>query len=314
MGYFDTLSVLKTEPGNYAVDVPTTSNIRVWFDADVDQQTLAGNVIFQDTFGRPVDCRYTYANRILTIIPATSLSPGTTYLVTLIGDSNLEDGRAQGIRSILGYPLVGNHLFSFTTASSATLPAPLLLSPANHTAWPADPPALSWQAVAGARAYQVELGGNPQFSPVLWATTADAATLAVTSDYQFTEGEYYWRVRAVGEDGQPGNWSDVYVFAVHVQDEAPVVPDDEPEVSGSEEPEASTPVLQTPGETSGVDLGLTEIVLTLPYVVSEEQLRVFLRGEDLGGDPAKDHGNVPFTVHCVTTGTKTTVWLALTSS
>lgn len=309
MGYPGVLSVLKTEPGNYAVGVPTTGEIRVWFDGDVDQQTLTGNVIFQDAAGRPANYRYTYANRVLTITPAP-LSPNTTYLVTLIGDSNLEDERAQGIRSILGYPLAGNHLFSFTTAPSATLPAPLLLAPANRTAWPASPPALSWQAVAGARSYQLELGGNPQFSPVLWSTATDAGTLSVVPAYQFTAGEYYWRVRAAGEDRQPGDWSEIFVFAVDAQEAAPVVPDDAFD-GPEEEQEAVEPVLQEPADADQVDPGLTEIVFTLPYVVGAEQLRIYLRGEDLGGNPVQDHGDVPFTVSCTTDGSKTVVRLAL---
>lgn len=288
MSYRDMPFVVRTEPGNCEADVLTTSSIKLWFSTDIDRETLLGNFIVQETSGTKVEGSINYKDRVLSFTPTRPLLPGTTYIVIVVGDSHLEDGKARGILSILGYPMAGNHTFSFVTQTSSTLPAPLLTDPPDQSVLPGVPPTLTWQELTDAVAYRVYLADNPGMEPVLWETRTENNT--VVPNFNFIEGEYFWQVTAVDGNEHDGLRSAVSGFYIDLTPSAPVVPEDD-----------SYNLSQTPLEPSlvkpdcifnvMVDIGKLEVFL--PYNVQIDQIAVKIAGNNLGGNPTEDHRTVP---------------------
>src|SRR6185312_10318813 len=84
--------------------------------------------------------------------------------------------------------------------------APAGLTPADTTI--ATNPVLTWEGVAGAVRYDVQLSPDPTFSTVPYSastqlTTATPATTVVGAN----DGGLYWRVRAVDGSGTPGTYA-----------------------------------------------------------------------------------------------------------
>jgi large repetitive protein len=81
---------------------------------------------------------------------------------------------------------------------------PNLLGPADGTSVDASP-AFAWQPVPGADRYEFELSADPGFnSKVAGASTRNTRA---TLKGSIPNGDYFWRVRAVNADGEPGVWS-----------------------------------------------------------------------------------------------------------
>lgn len=100
-----------------------------------------------------------------------------------------------------------------TEAKTKKLPAPRVTSPADGATVEAFP-AFTWNRVAHADRYQVQIAADNRFtSPVgifsgnagLYTTTATAATTSKSA----SDGTYYWRVRALRPGGSTGRWSAV---------------------------------------------------------------------------------------------------------
>jgi hypothetical protein len=94
------------------------------------------------------------------------------------------------------------------------LPTPELLSPANNATVDSAPP-FAWSQVAGVDHYEFQLSADAGFnSPVLgrgndsFTTSNTRATVLKT----FPNGNYYWRVRSVGQDGSVSPWSPGRMF------------------------------------------------------------------------------------------------------
>ena len=101
--------------------------------------------------------------------------------------------------------------FAALSALSPELVAPTLLSPADNTTLATDEPVLTWSAVDGADAYQVQVAEDAAFNNVVVnlpsvATTTTAVTLP-------GEGDYWWRVRAKAA-ADSGPWSEEWQFTV----------------------------------------------------------------------------------------------------
>lgn len=94
--------------------------------------------------------------------------------------------------------------FAALSALDVELVAPTLISPANGANVGTLTPTLSWSAVAGADAYQVQVSSNAAFSNIVVNLPSVAGT--TTSVSLPDEGSYWWRVRAkAGADTGP--WS-----------------------------------------------------------------------------------------------------------
>src|SRR5438105_8628 len=109
-----------------------------------------------------------------------------------------------------------------TTADARGMAAPRLASPANG-AHVQQLPAVSWNAVRGAAAYEYQISANSRFSAVvLGSGTGKGAghtfNLSATLDKVLPDGTYYWRVRALTSKDKVGAWSRVRRIIKHWSD------------------------------------------------------------------------------------------------
>jgi len=281
--------VVTTSPLNMSVDVPTSTDISITFSTDMDAATLPGNIVVQTTSGgRKVDGTISYKDRVVTFTPSRSLDPATSYTVIVAGDSNIEDGKPSGVLSILGYPMAGAHVFTFTTAGSQALPSPVPVQPANLSVLNNTSVTFKWLAVENAVSYEIQAAAVPEMEPLLWNTvTTDSE---VTASYSFASGNYFWRVRAAGSDGTAGEWSPVCSFAVDtaVGGEIGQVDDGAAGTCTA----MSQPELVLPDGLFDVNPALESITIKLPFLIDTQDVRVRLVGRDISGDVTSDRGIV----------------------
>ena len=291
MSYKDMPFVVTTEPENYATGVATDKVLKITFSTDMRQDALAGHVLLHDIDGRLIPSSISYANRVLSVKPSTPLAPGLAHILTIVGDANLDDSLARGVLSILDYPMAGNHVVNFTTATSLTLIGPVSLAPANGVIIQGTPFELSWSAVQGAASYEVVIGTAPNIEPSLW--TGNSLETRLIPAGTFLERAYFWRVRAIGLDGQPGNWSETTGFVIDSTIYSPVTGEDD---LGFDDFTVVTriqePVLMDPDNTYPANLAISQIKILLPYQPNANALSWRITGFDMGGNPTNDHGAV----------------------
>jgi hypothetical protein len=123
---------------------------------------------------------------------AAALAPGTYYW----GVTPVDAEGNRGVRS---------QVSSFTWIwPSATTPRWVDLNPAPEVF----DPQFSWDRVAGAARYEVEISSSSGFAPgskVCCSSTTIATSLSPTTVLK--DNTYYWRVRAVDPDGNTGVWN-----------------------------------------------------------------------------------------------------------
>ncbi|MCD6166249.1 hypothetical protein J7K19_06045, partial [bacterium] len=111
-------------------------------------------------------------------------------------------------------------VWKFTVDTTGPM-APNLISPANGTATNQNTPTFDWSDVSGAVEYQIQVAGNNTFSsPKIDRFGLTSSTYTTTSP--FTDGTYYWRVRAKDNLNNWGGWSTVWSFTIDTQ--GPPVP------------------------------------------------------------------------------------------
>lgn len=98
-------------------------------------------------------------------------------------------------------------------AEARSLPAPAPTSPGNG-ARVQQLPAISWNAVRGAAAYEYQIAADPRFNSLALGRgsgkgTAQIHNLSATLDKTVPNGTYYWRVRGLTAKGKVGAWSKV---------------------------------------------------------------------------------------------------------
>ena len=282
--------VVQTYPENNAVDVPLESNIRVVFSTDMDPASLEENFSVQvAASGQKVEGTLSYADRVAMFTPALPFDPGVVYIVIINGDTDFEDNHILGARSILQYPLTGVYTVVFTTTFADIIPAPLLEAPLGVVVL-ADGLILKWNPIEGVGFYEVELGVAPAFDSLIWKSTVSGSTTEAVPDVSLSEGNYFWRVRALDEEGRAGLWSETASFAIdhdistdliHIPGES-YHPFDPPE-----------PRLETPDQYYDVDPELDEITVILPRHYSADSISVRLVGTSIDGNVYEDHGEVP---------------------
>lgn len=277
--------VVATVPANLTGSVPTSTLITIRFSVDLDVNYIQGNVRVVDGHGNPVAGQVTYKNRVITFTPAAPLRPAMLYKVTVIGDDPA-DQLSTGIRSVLGVPMAGKFTFSFMTAEAPTLAAPAIV-------WPKDGSVLQetedffleWAPVERAKHYQAVLSTSNTLEPVIWPPVTQlytTETKLIPED--LPDGLYYARVRAIDENGVPGDWSEVIAFRVDRAEVATVTPED------TLAPDPAVPGLEYPGHVtesypaqdwSSVALNLKRISFTIAdFTLTREE-------EQLGLSPAE---------------------------
>lgn len=113
-------------------------------------------------------------------------------------------------------------------AAVVTLEAPVMIAPEDgikttgRTHPPIGVPRLSWQPVAGATIYYVEISNTAGFAQVIaWAKTANTTYITFGA---LPDGIYYWRVRAGVDSSTWGDYSPVRSFTKDWNDKGTFVP------------------------------------------------------------------------------------------
>jgi hypothetical protein len=104
-------------------------------------------------------------------------------------------------------------LASVGVADARGLAAPAPTSPANG-ARVQQLPAISWNAVRGAVAYEYQIAADPRFNSLalgrgIGRGTAQIYNLSAALEKAVPNGNYYWRVRGLTAKGKVGAWSKV---------------------------------------------------------------------------------------------------------
>ena len=289
---FEPPQVIRTSPSNLAMGVGSEEVVELEFSVSIDPKSLDGAIRIEDQFGAAVPFQLTYDpfSRVVILRPQAPWAPGVTYRVLVRGDATPEDQRP-AVKSAIGVPMLADFLLTFTTAAVETLPAPLLLSPADASLVSlSEPVRFRWQQVPGAAGYELVVSASPTFEP--------AAISVTTPDLEYQpaeplgEGNWWWQVRALDADGRPGVWSSRMQLVV--RDLAP-----------ASEPQPSEPVytvLSTFPEDgfSSVGTNLKSIVVHIDRPLPEELVGPELfagYGEPVDEDPSRDaHGDLVGTV------------------
>jgi len=91
-------------------------------------------------------------------------------------------------------------IWSFTTSSGGSLPAPTLLSPSNSATGVSITPTLSWNASTGATSYQLQVSTSSSFTTTVVNQSGITATSYAVSGLT-NNTVYYWRVNATNAGG-----------------------------------------------------------------------------------------------------------------
>jgi Bacterial Ig-like domain len=199
--------VLRTYPRHLSENVERDVEIEVVFMVDLNRQLLNEEliVLLNLTEQRSVPIRYEYRNRVLKIKPIESLDPLTHYQLQLIGGE-------KGIRDITGRYLVESYKVEFFTKDVDSIKPPVFLSP-THLSEVNLKPTFSWEPVANAYAYELQISKSNTFHNLVWPSENILVFgTQVTPNINYEQGRYYARIRSVGEDGTRSAYSDVLQF------------------------------------------------------------------------------------------------------
>ncbi|MEI7811051.1 MAG: FISUMP domain-containing protein [Ignavibacteria bacterium] len=187
------------DPYNGAVKVPLDTQLS-WQCYDPEGDAITYDIYFDtlSNFQYPV-----LKNSSTTYYSPAPLMPNTTYYWKIVAyDVNYNSATGQ--------------VWSFTTTSgnTATLGAPVLLSPANGATYQSITPTLIWNVVTGATSYTLQVSADTSFSNPVYnknglIPTTFGASQQVTGLSNSTT--YYWRVSSANSYGS-SDWSDVWSF------------------------------------------------------------------------------------------------------
>jgi hypothetical protein len=190
--------------GPFMITHPNTSVF--WISNSVDTVRWA----VANTNVGPVNC--THVHILL------SRDGGQTFQDTLAANTPNDGEEVVAIPNIIVdnarvKVIAANNIFfdiSNVNFSIATLPTPILASPANNATNQPLSPTLVWNLVTGATSYHLQVSTNSTFTTTIF----DDSTLADTSRSLsgLANGtQYFWRVRARNNDGQ-STWSATWNF------------------------------------------------------------------------------------------------------
>ncbi|MFH1227319.1 MAG: DUF2341 domain-containing protein, partial [Planctomycetota bacterium] len=132
----------------------------------------------------------------------------TAYAIPTLNNSAVYYWRVSATN--IGGTSAWSAIFSFTTVIAPPANAPALSTPSDASTWLSVVPVFSWDAVATAMAYRIQVSTSSDFSGIV----VDQGNIVLTSYQGATLSNnlgYYWRVRAVNAGGS-GPWSDGWSF------------------------------------------------------------------------------------------------------
>ncbi len=88
--------------------------------------------------------------------------------------------------------------------------APTLTAPANGSTGAATTPTFTWNAVAGATSYEIQVATDPAFAAIVASATGLAGSSWTPGSALASDTVHYWRVRAANACG--GVWSTIWAF------------------------------------------------------------------------------------------------------
>jgi hypothetical protein len=276
------------KPTNGAINISLQPTITIQFSMDMDVATISAATVklldsSAQSIGVSVSMDPINPTRIALITPTSKLSPGSPYQIMVIGGPN-------GVKSVdLGtgattMPI--NYNFNFTTQTASVPDAPSLLNPSDSSIIYSAEQEFSWNAVTDAMRYELQVDNEIDFASTIFNeseinTTIYRPFLNLASPYDIPH-QYYWRVRAIDAQGNPGLWSETRQF--YLDDSVPEDP--------------STPVVESsileivslfPVENSSENQALTSLSIELsasinPSSVSTNSVKVTMKDVD-GGLP-----------------------------
>ncbi|MCC7118806.1 MAG: metallophosphoesterase [Anaerolineales bacterium] len=121
---------------------------------------------------------------------------------------------------------VGNASFSASpltiTKAAVDFPAPTLVEPRRNLLTTNATPSFSWTPVRNARAYEISLALDENFSQIVFSQIVERTTLQLAAP--LNDGIYFWKLRAYTADFLPGKDSMVYTLKVDRTPPAPPQP------------------------------------------------------------------------------------------
>jgi hypothetical protein len=145
-----------------------------------------GSLVKINSSDKPVETTAT------TLTPAAALAPGTYYWGVTPMDAEGNRGVPSSVAS-----------FSWSWPSTTTLQVTdLAAAPELFD------PRFSWNRVAGAARYEVEINSSVDFAPgSKVCCTGTTINTSLSPTLVFRDNTYYWRVRAIDMDGHAGLWN-----------------------------------------------------------------------------------------------------------
>ena len=136
---------------------------------------------------------HTYLTYNLSLTPPTAIEQGLTYWRVFGKDAGNHDGTPSSV-----------------TTFTKTIPAPLLVSPADLISL--TQPTFVWDKTNGAAYYRIQFSTSPDFNPLY--RNYRTANIRLTPQFAFASDTYYWRV--IGEDagGHQGTVSPMRGFTL----------------------------------------------------------------------------------------------------
>jgi hypothetical protein len=178
------------ENGSYNISV---ENIILEWNAASGAENYDLQVATNSSFSAPLAIDYTYINGTLQTI--SSLEPNTTYYWHV--ESRNSNGQVSG----------WSNFWYFTTGNDTRPPTtPRLIGPYNRDVGLPTNITLFWEKSSGANSYDVQVATDYNFS-YLAINNTDIANESYKVYYLDDNTEYYWRVRAVNDNGY-SDWSE----------------------------------------------------------------------------------------------------------
>ncbi|HHN81460.1 MAG TPA: PEGA domain-containing protein [Methanomicrobia archaeon] len=154
----------------------------------------------------------------------------TTSVTFTIPDDGLVSGQTWYFW-VEAYDNTDTLIDSTTTPGTAICDAegpqtPSLSSPADGSYVIVNPPTLTWSSVqdepqdednTGIDSYTLQYSTSSTFTPSNTTTVSDISSTSYTFTFSLANNTYYWRVKAVDNAGNEGNWSSARSFTINLQ-------------------------------------------------------------------------------------------------